>query len=93
MNDVIIKEVPLVNGKIAIFKYVCSDDPVHPLNEAIRLYVGDYKGIYHEMIDISMDNPWVRVIMTDINEIQEGCVELTTDILRDWTLKHLLNEK
>ncbi len=89
MKDIVIQEVPLVNGKIAIFKYVGSGDPVAPLNEAICMYVGDYKGIYHEMIDANMDNPWFRIIMTDVNEIQEGGVEITTDILRDWTLKHL----
>ena len=89
MSDIKIIEFSLENGKVAIFQYVGQDDPVDPLNEAVYLYTGGTK--YTEMDDINMDNPWVRVVISDLDKIQEGGIIRTNDIIRDWRLKNLLN--
>jgi hypothetical protein len=56
-------------GKIAIFLYSGDGDPVSELNSAVSTYVG-YNS-YHQFIDINMDNPWIRVIMSDLNEMEQ----------------------
>lgn len=91
MNDIKINEFDLVNGKIAVFQYVGQGDPVGLIDEAVSLYTRDeYKST--EMIDISMDNPWVRVVISDLDKIKEGGTELTTDILREFRLRSLLKD-
>ena len=92
MNDIKIKEVQLEGGKLAIFNYVGSDDPVLHINNAIALYTSGYNGIWHDFVDANMNNPWVRIIITDINPIQENGVDFN-DIIRDVRLRHLLDEK
>jgi len=56
-------------GKIAVFMYVGEDDPVAILDNAVSQYVG-HEG-YSEFIDINMDNPWVRVVMSGVNEMNQ----------------------
>lgn len=56
-------------GKIAVFMYSGDSDPVKILDDAVRLYVGEVG--YHELIDYNLDNPWMRVVLSDINEIQQ----------------------
>jgi hypothetical protein len=59
------------NGRTttAIFIYTGPGDPVPPLKEAVALYV-KHKG-YHEFIDANMDNPWVRVVISGLNELDQ----------------------
>lgn len=56
-------------GKMAIFVYVGSGDPTEALDKAVRLYVGTHG--YHEYIDSSLVNPWVRVVIEDVNQLPE----------------------
>jgi hypothetical protein len=56
-------------GKLAVFMFVGSDDPVEKLDWAVSTYVG-HDG-YNEYVDINMDNPWTRVILSDINDMEQ----------------------
>jgi hypothetical protein len=56
-------------GKIAILLYVGEEDPVGPLDEAVRNYVGHHG--YMEFIDINMDNPWTRVIVSGVKDMKQ----------------------
>ena len=74
MNNVQIFEQELVSknknkvGKVAILRGgLKSDNPTALMNNAISKYVGD-KG-YNEFVEIHLDNPWVRVIVGGINEL------------------------
>ena len=88
MKDVKISEHDLIGGKIAILKYTGSDDPVLHLDEAVRLYVGNIK--HTEMVDMNIDNPWIRVILSDIDKVQESAIDFS-EISRDIRLGHLLS--
>ena len=37
------------------------------MNAAVSEYVG--RDLYNEFVEIHMDNPWVRVIVSNINEL------------------------
>ena len=70
MKDVIYKEA-LSNDnkvKVGILIYVGPEDPVSHLNSAVHNYVR--REGYNEYIDANMDNPWVRVIIKGLNEIE-----------------------
>lgn len=56
-------------GKIAVITYLGEEDPVAILDQAVSTYVAN-KG-YNEFIDINMDNPWTRVVMSGINEMNQ----------------------
>lgn len=56
-------------GKVAVFIYIGEDDPVTKLDWAVSEYVDHQE--YNEFIDINMDNPWVRVILSGINEMNQ----------------------
>lgn len=56
-------------GTIAVFIYTGSADPKVVLDEAIRIYT--QKNGYHEFIDANLDNPWTRVIMSDVNNMPQ----------------------
>lgn len=56
-------------GKIAILIYVGDDDPIPKLDWAVSEYVESIP--YSEFIDINNDNPWVRVILSDINNMTQ----------------------
>ena len=56
-------------GKIAVLIYVGDDDPIAKLDLAVSEYVGRVG--YSEFIDINNDNPWVRVILSDINDMNQ----------------------
>ena len=90
MDDIKIVEFELVNGKGAVFAYVGNGDPVRPLDKAIYQYTGGIKHIH--LVDANMNNPWVRVVLSDIDEIQTGGTDFN-EILRDVRLNHLLNLK
>jgi hypothetical protein len=71
MKDVIYQEAATTNQKVkvGILIYTGAGDPVKHLNEAVHLYVGN-EG-YNEFIDANMDNPWVRVIIKGINDMDQ----------------------
>ena len=71
MKDIIYQDAETSDNKvrIGILMYVGSGDPVRLLNEAVSLYVRD-KG-YNEFIDANMDNPWIRVIIKGINNMNQ----------------------
>jgi hypothetical protein len=74
MEKVIIQEssIELTHGRkgqIAVLMYVGDNDPVAKLNWAVSEYVGNV--LHNQFVDINMDNPWVRVIMTGINEMEQ----------------------
>lgn len=89
MKDVKITEVKSGNGKIAIFTYSGQLDPVQPLDEAIGLYTSGSN--YTEFTDIGMNNPWVRVIISNLDDVMEGSVDFN-DILRNVKLGHILRD-
>lgn len=57
------------NGKIAIFLYAGEDDPIEPIDKAVSSYVKNKSHI--ELIDINMDNPRLRIVISGINEMKQ----------------------
>ena len=53
-----------VVGKCAVLRSYYPGDVVEMLNAAVSRYVGDVP--YNEFIDIKMDDPWTRVIISDM---------------------------
>lgn len=56
-------------GKIAIFMYIGFEDPVEVLDDAVSQYVGNES--YNEFIDIEMDNPQIRLVISGLNEMEQ----------------------
>lgn len=56
-------------GRVAVFIYNGNSNPKEVLDRAVREYVQNNG--YHELIDANMDNPWMRVILSDINNIHQ----------------------
>lgn len=56
-------------GKVAVLIYTGSADPRPVLDYAIRSYVGNAK--YYELMDAQMNNPWTRVILSNINDMKQ----------------------
>ena len=55
-------------GKVAILRGgLNTDNPTGILNAAVSQYV-ERTG-YNEFVEIYLDNPWVRVIVSGINEL------------------------
>ncbi|EGV44226.1 hypothetical protein BZARG_1000 [Bizionia argentinensis JUB59] len=73
MNDIQIFEQEIKNsdkkvGKIAILRGgLNSDNPTQIMNKAVSDYVGR-KG-HNQFVEIHLDNPWVRVVLDGINEL------------------------
>lgn len=57
-------------GKIAVFLYAGEEDPSAILDYAVKQYVGNYQN-YMELIDAQMDCPWVRIVVSDINDMKK----------------------
>jgi len=75
-----ISEYDLENGgkgKIAVLMYTGSADPRVVLDEAVRIYVGSNH--YHQFIDVHMDNPWTRVIMSNVNGMRQKDFDKNSD--------------
>ena len=65
-------EYPLTNGrkgKLAIFMYSGQADPSRVLDYAVSEYVG--RTGYHELIDARLSNPWMRVVLSNINDLPQ----------------------
>jgi hypothetical protein len=56
-------------GKIAVFMYVGGGDPRAILDYAIKNYVDNIG--HYELMDASLGNPWMRVILSNINDIKQ----------------------
>ncbi|TFF40632.1 hypothetical protein [Mucilaginibacter psychrotolerans] len=63
-------------GTIAVFIFSGDGDPAKVLDYAVREYV-ESNG-YHELIDANLDNPWMRVVMSDINDMRQASFDLDT---------------
>lgn len=56
-------------GKVAILRGgLNSENPTAVMNDAVSTYVGR-KG-HNQFIEIHLDNPWVRVVIGGINEVE-----------------------
>lgn len=70
-------EFPLEDGtfgKIAVFMYSGSGDPRSHLGFAISKYTEDVNGVsckYIELIDSHLDNPWMRVVISGVNQMNQ----------------------
>lgn len=63
---------PLENGeegKLAIFLYSGSSDPKPILDWAVNQYAEEDE--YIELMDAHMNNPWMRVVITDVNKMNQ----------------------
>lgn len=76
MEDVEICQYPLFgadgrpNGHIAILRGgLRSGNPIAHMNAAVSEYVSN-RVMFNEFVEIHMDNPWVRVIITRIDELE-----------------------
>ncbi len=78
MKNIIYQEAETTNKrvKVGMLIYTGEGDPVKHLNEAVNLYVG--RTGYNEFIDANMDNPWIRVIIKGINDLEQ--VEFNPEI-------------
>jgi len=87
MEKVIIQESSIEltrgrKGQIAILGYVGSEDPVAKLDMAVSQYVGNIG--HNQFIDINMDNPWTRVIISGINDMKQEDFDPTIHKLKQW---------
>ena len=71
IKDIVYQEAETTNKKVkvGILIYTGAGDPVKHLNEAVQQYVGNQG--YNEFIDANMDNPWVKVIIKGINDMEQ----------------------
>lgn len=67
-------------GQIAVLMYSGEGDPVAKLDWAVSEYVGYVS--HNQFIDINMDNPWVRIIITGINEMNQEVFDPTKHKLK-----------
>lgn len=66
------------NGRLAVLIYNGEGEPSRILDEAVRIYTNGQG--YHELIDANLDNPWTRVIISHINEMNQD--PFNTDLHR-----------
>ena len=68
-----IAEQPLIKGdrtvgKVAVLRGgLNTENPTAIMNDAVSRYVG--RTGHNQFIEIHLDNPWVRVIVSGINEL------------------------
>ncbi|MDT3367905.1 MAG: hypothetical protein LIR40_04565 [Bacteroidota bacterium] len=67
-------------GKIAVLIYHGNSDPKKILDSAVRAYVGENG--YHELIDAHLDNPRMRVLLSDINGMEQKDFDITSHSLK-----------
>lgn len=68
-----------IKGKIAVLMYRGNGDPKKILDHAVSIYVE--KDGYHELIDAHLDNPWMRVLLSDINQMDQKDFDADKDRL------------
>ena len=57
-------------GKIGILMYYGEGDPKISLNKAVKQYTKSDKK-YIELIDAELSNPWMRVIISGVNKMNQ----------------------
>ena len=65
-------------GKMAVLMYSGTGDPKKILDFAVHQYAD--KG-YYELIDAHLDNPWMRVLLSDINNLKQRNFDANSDKL------------
>lgn len=75
MSDTEIHQTLLIDsngkniGKMTILRGgLDSENPIAYMNNAVRKYVGT--NLYNEFVEIQMDNPWIRVIISGICDLE-----------------------
>lgn len=58
-------------GRIAIFMYAGDEDPKPILESAIEKYTEGSNRSFVVLVDAHMDCPWVRAIVSDIDEMEQ----------------------
>lgn len=66
-------------AKLAVLIYVGDSDPRPILDAAVESYTNGKS--YHELIDANLDNPWMRVVLEDINDLPQTMFNPETDHL------------
>ncbi|MEI6766363.1 MAG: hypothetical protein WCM76_12030 [Bacteroidota bacterium] len=66
-------------GKIAVLMYNGGADPKKVLDFAVSVYVQNNG--FHELIDAHLDNPWMRVLLSDINNLTQRGFDADEDRL------------
>lgn len=56
-------------GQIAVFMYAGAGDPVAELDSAVSAYTDHVR--YVELVDSNLDNPWLRVILSGIDQMKQ----------------------
>jgi hypothetical protein len=77
-------------GKCAILRSYYPGDVVEMLNAAVSRYVGNDQ--YYEFIDINMDDPWTRVIISDMINGDTTDWQTMEGLLRERKIDKLLGE-
>ena len=81
MQTIEIFEQPIMNGDLRVGTLAIlrgglgTDNPSAAMSEAVTLYVANSGVGYNEFVEIFLDNPWVRVIITGINEVEYNRLE------------------
>lgn len=68
------------SGKMAVFFYTGGDDPMGPLDLAVYQYCENTGRV--ELVDINMDNPRMRVVVSDINAMKQRKFDPLNDRLQ-----------
>ena len=58
-------------GKLAVLIYAGDMDPRSVLDWAVKKYTEGSNGKYYELIDAELNCPWVRVILSNINDMKQ----------------------
>lgn len=80
MSKIEIFEQPLTKdnrevGKVAILRGgLNTENPTALMDSAVSKYVG--RTGYNEFVEIYLDNPWVRVVVIGINDLEYKPFEL-----------------
>lgn len=56
-------------GKLAVFMHTGQGNPVEELTSAVSQYVGNAG--HKEFVDIENDNPSIRVVISNINDLYQ----------------------
>lgn len=54
---------------LAVFWFLGNTDPVKAIDSAIECYVENKE--FYEFVDDNMDNPWIRVVLKDIEGFEK----------------------
>jgi hypothetical protein len=69
-------------GKVTILSYMGLDEPESILDDAVSIYVGNIP--HMQFVDINNDNPFTRVIISGVNEMEQRKFNPEKDRLSIW---------